>query len=265
MLIRKGVKLLEEQEGDGDVVQRQREYMLSIRLTLNQGEIVASPVVFSRPDLRQREDGFFDYRTRISREWLIPGLLYTLQGMRIGGYRKVAISPHLAYGDKGIPDTIPPNAVLIAEIRVVEKVEKAVPKKKRREPEVTEVETLTQDQLCQRYQIDRLTLWRRRKDGHLPAPILMGRTVRWRLSTIEEWEANGRPRVSPSLHEEEIDLNASQMHDLMLELALLIDEAGQWYGPPLERLLNNEDAAIHQWGNVRNILEPIPVGQPLDR
>jgi len=260
MLIRKGVKLLEEQEGHGDVVQRQHEYILSIRLTLNRWEAIdPSSLSYYVPDPRQklREDGFFEHRTYVRRDLLIPGLFYALQGMRVGGYRKVAISPHLAYGDKGIPDTIPPNAVLIAEISVVEEVEKAVPKKKREEPEVTEAEMLTQDQLCQRYQIDRLTLWRRRKDGHLPAPILMGRTVRWRLSTIEEWEANGRPRVSPSLNEEELGLNASQMLDLMLELALLIDKAGQWHGPPVERLLNNEDAAMHQWGNLRNLLEKV--------
>jgi hypothetical protein len=79
-------------------------------------------------------------------------------------------------------------------------------------------------------------------------PKLCGRAVRWRLSTIEEWEANGRPRVSPSLHEEELGIKTSQMLDLMLELALLIDEAGQWHGPPLEGLPNNEDAAMRQWG-----------------
>ena len=260
MLIRKGVKLLEEQEGDGDVVQRQREYVLSMRLTLNKGEAInPASLSYYVPDPRQKphDDGFFEHRAYIRRDLLIPGLFYAVQGMRIGGYRKVAISPHLAYGDEGIPDTIPPNAVLIAEIRVVKKVEKAVPRKKRQEPEVTEAEVLTQDQLCQRYQIDPLTLWQWRKDGDLPASILMGRTVRWRLSTIEEWEANGRPRVSPSLNEEELGLNAGQMLDLMLELALLVDEAGQWYGPPLERLLNNAEAAMHQWANLRSILEKV--------
>ncbi len=37
-------------------------------------------------------------------------------GMKVGGYRKVHVSPHLIYRDKGIPDLIPPNAVLICEI-----------------------------------------------------------------------------------------------------------------------------------------------------
>ena len=37
-------------------------------------------------------------------------------GMKVGGYRKVRISPHLAYRDKGIPDLISLDAVLICEI-----------------------------------------------------------------------------------------------------------------------------------------------------
>jgi len=39
-----------------------------------------------------------------------------LIGMKVGGYRKVRVSPHLAYGDKGIQDLVPPDAVLICEI-----------------------------------------------------------------------------------------------------------------------------------------------------
>jgi len=40
--------------------------------------------------------------------------------MRIGGRRKLKISPHLAYGDKGIPGRIPPQAVIIVEIEFIE-------------------------------------------------------------------------------------------------------------------------------------------------
>ena len=46
----------------------------------------------------------------------MAGVEYALMGMKIGGYRKVCISPHLAYRDIGIPDLIPPDAVLICEI-----------------------------------------------------------------------------------------------------------------------------------------------------
>jgi FKBP-type peptidyl-prolyl cis-trans isomerase len=37
-------------------------------------------------------------------------------GVKAGGYRKVRVSPHLAYRDKGIPDLIPSDAVLICEV-----------------------------------------------------------------------------------------------------------------------------------------------------
>jgi len=36
--------------------------------------------------------------------------------MKAGGYRKVRTSPHLAYREKGIPNLIPENAVLILDI-----------------------------------------------------------------------------------------------------------------------------------------------------
>lgn len=52
----------------------------------------------------------------LGRRQAIAGVEQALMGMRAGGYRKVRVSPHLAYRDKGIPDLIPPDAVLICEI-----------------------------------------------------------------------------------------------------------------------------------------------------
>lgn len=297
MLIRKGIKLLEETQGSGDVVQRQREYILSIRLTLNKGEVLACAPLSFRPDPAQKQhnDGFFDHRTRINRDWLIPGLFYAVEGMRIGGYRKVAISPHLAYGDKGVPEQIPANAKLIAEIKVQRAVDSG--KARWQERETAEAGMLAQDELCRRYRITPRTLWCQRKAGRLPAPLVTGTTVRWKLSTLEQWEADDRPRVSPSFDEaneqkelacaslnrlmcapldcdaenapdlspaqqaklaqlmREIDRHGEAMLDLVLELALLIDEAGQWHGPPLEKLLKDDDAARSQWRNLIDLVQ----------
>jgi FKBP-type peptidyl-prolyl cis-trans isomerase len=36
--------------------------------------------------------------------------------MRVGGLRRITASPHLAFGDQGVPDLIPPNAVRIFEV-----------------------------------------------------------------------------------------------------------------------------------------------------
>lgn len=59
---------------------------------------------------------FVDRRIVLGRREAIAGIEHALIGMRAGGYRKVRISPHLAYRDKGIPNLIPPDAVLICEI-----------------------------------------------------------------------------------------------------------------------------------------------------
>jgi hypothetical protein len=57
---------------------------------------------------------------RLDRVFLHNGLFYGVEGMRVGGTRRLKISPHLAYGERGIPDVVPPNAVLIAEIAFLE-------------------------------------------------------------------------------------------------------------------------------------------------
>jgi len=54
-----------------------------------------------------------------SRE-VIAGLEKGVGGMKVGGKRKVKVSPHLAYRDKGVPGVVPPNAVLVFEIELVD-------------------------------------------------------------------------------------------------------------------------------------------------
>ena len=57
-----------------------------------------------------------DHTIVLGRREAMAGVEHALMGMNVGGYRKVRVSPHLAYRNKGIPDLIPPNAVLICEI-----------------------------------------------------------------------------------------------------------------------------------------------------
>jgi len=46
----------------------------------------------------------------------MAGVEYSLIGMKTDGYRKVRVSPHLAYRDEGLGELIPANAVLIVEL-----------------------------------------------------------------------------------------------------------------------------------------------------
>ena len=47
---------------------------------------------------------------------VIPAIERALIGMRVGGYRKLRASPHLAYRQEGIPGLIPEHAVLLVEL-----------------------------------------------------------------------------------------------------------------------------------------------------
>jgi hypothetical protein len=55
----------------------------------------------------------------VNRGRLISGLFYGLDGMRVGGTRRLEIAPHMAYGDRGVPGVIPPGAILLVEVTVL--------------------------------------------------------------------------------------------------------------------------------------------------
>ena len=59
-----------------------------------------------------------EHRIVLGKRHAIPGIEQSLFGMKPGGYRKIKISPHLAYREKGIPGLIPANALLTVEIRL---------------------------------------------------------------------------------------------------------------------------------------------------
>lgn len=52
---------------------------------------------------------------------------------------------------------------------------------------------ITADQLAVWLQVSKRSLWRLRSAGQLPAPVKLRSAVRWRLSDIEAWLAQGCP------------------------------------------------------------------------
>ena len=120
--MRSGIRILEDTPGDGPLVERQHVYRLRLRMWLNRGEPVRWTTTWGFVDQARLEDEGATLFTclRIDRRSLIRGLFYGVEGMRIGGTRRLEISPHLAYGENGVPELIPRNAVLTAEVIFLE-------------------------------------------------------------------------------------------------------------------------------------------------
>jgi hypothetical protein len=119
--LRSGLHLLADIPGTGVPVRRQHRYHLRLRLWLNRGAPVRWREAMGPVGVARLEDDGATLVTtlRIDRHELVNGLFYGVDGMRVGGTRRVEIAPHLAYGEQGVPGVIPPNAVLTAEITVL--------------------------------------------------------------------------------------------------------------------------------------------------
>jgi hypothetical protein len=56
---------------------------------------------------------------RFDRVFMFAGLFYGVEGMRVGGRRRLRVAPHLAYREAGVPGVIPPDALLTVEVEIV--------------------------------------------------------------------------------------------------------------------------------------------------
>jgi len=116
-----GIELLAEEVGVGPEAGPGDVVVYNWRIYLNRGDEVPlneRQLGDVPPDRRRTEAGqrFVDHRTRLGSRQVIAGVEKALLGMRAGGYRKVRVSPHLAYRERGLPDLIPENAVLVFEL-----------------------------------------------------------------------------------------------------------------------------------------------------
>jgi hypothetical protein len=122
--LRSGLTLLVDLPGAGEPVRRQHNYRIRLRLWLNKGQAVRWQMAWGPAGIAHLDDNGETLITevRIDRRSLISGLFYGIDGMRVGGTRRLEIAPHLAYSERGVPGVIPAHAVLTAEISILEAV-----------------------------------------------------------------------------------------------------------------------------------------------
>lgn len=120
--LRSGLMLLADMPGTGELVRRQHNYRVRLRTWLKRGEPVRWTAASGPVGAARLDDGGETLVTQVrtNRGQLISGLFYGVEGMRVGGTRRLEIAPHLAYGERGVPGVIPPGAVLTVEITILE-------------------------------------------------------------------------------------------------------------------------------------------------
>ena len=120
--MKRGVEIVSETHGEGELVERRATYLVRLQMWLRRGDAVRWSQPWGLIDrARLEEDGtVLISDLRVDRESMFAGLFYGVEGMRIGGTRRLRIAPHLAYGETGIPGTIPENALLTVEIQIIE-------------------------------------------------------------------------------------------------------------------------------------------------
>lgn len=121
MRLKSGIKLLDEREGVGEPAKKGDRVLYNLKIFLNKGDEVPvnqRQAEFLPLAMMRAVDGyrFIDHETVLGSREAMAGVEYSLTGMRRDGYRKVRVSPHLAYRDEGLRDLVPPDAVLIIEL-----------------------------------------------------------------------------------------------------------------------------------------------------
>jgi FKBP-type peptidyl-prolyl cis-trans isomerase 2 len=121
MKLKRGIKLLEQREGIGEPAKKGDRILYNLKMFLHRGEEVPLnerqaerlPAELIRTVGGYR---FVEHRMTLGRRDAIAGVEDSLIGMKKDGYRKVEVSPHLAFGEKGLPGLVPANAVLFIEL-----------------------------------------------------------------------------------------------------------------------------------------------------
>lgn len=102
----KGVLYIDLAEGSGETAEPGLRVVTGFSTMLDDGLEVDN----------SKESGPLNFR--VGSHKAMAGVDDGVVGMRVGGKRRLIIPPELAYGAKGVPGTVPPNATLIIDLEL---------------------------------------------------------------------------------------------------------------------------------------------------
>ena len=120
-----GLDLLAESEGTCEAAAKGDRVIYNLRIFLNQGDevpmnerqLASIPEDHPSYSVTVVEDrNLVNHCIVLGKRQAIAAVEKSLVGMRVGGFRKLRASAHLAYRNLGLPGLIPGNAVLTLEI-----------------------------------------------------------------------------------------------------------------------------------------------------
>ena len=117
MKLPSGLEISENNEGSSPIAESGHTIIYNVRNFRNHGDEV--PINETQAELgvsdeqirRENDQIFIDHISTLGKRQAIGGIEKALLGMRVGGFRKVRVVPHLAYRDRGLSGLIPPDAV----------------------------------------------------------------------------------------------------------------------------------------------------------
>lgn len=124
---KQGLRMLDEREGTGPSAQRGDWVTYNLKAFLEGGRELPvnalakadrEAALTHHPESLRTEGGceLINFVTRLGSRETCAGVEHALEGMREGGYRKLEAGPHLAYGERGIPGSVPAGAAVVFEI-----------------------------------------------------------------------------------------------------------------------------------------------------
>lgn len=97
---------------NGRPLRQTDSFILSYSIALTSEDLTGNQLIdssdwYSRPVVAGRKG-----------EALLPGLAAALEGRSFGDTIRVVVPPHLAFGERGVPGRVPPNAVLYLQVEI---------------------------------------------------------------------------------------------------------------------------------------------------
>ena len=101
----KGIEIEDLRVGAGDLAKRGSTVVVNYDGSLRKGDAFQRDITVT---------------FTLGKRRVIAGLEYGVEGMRVGGERRIKIPPNLGYRSVGVPGVIPPNALLIFVVRLLQ-------------------------------------------------------------------------------------------------------------------------------------------------